>query len=50
MQNCTLKVRLHWHNFARDFALACTFSKKIDNSYLAKRASLMRNRVRNSLV
>jgi hypothetical protein len=23
-----LKVRLHWCNFARDFALACTFSKE----------------------
>ncbi len=21
-----LKVRLHWRDFARDFALACTFS------------------------
>ncbi len=23
-----LKVHLHWRNFARDFALACTFSKE----------------------
>ncbi len=23
-----MKVRLHWHDFARDFALACTFSKE----------------------
>ncbi len=24
----SIKVRLHWHDFARDFALACTFSKE----------------------
>ncbi len=23
-----LKVRLHWRDFAHDFALACTFSKE----------------------
>ncbi len=23
-----LKVRLHWRDFVRDFALACTFSKE----------------------